>query len=169
MGLSEKFISKNTSLQRQIFRTLREEKDPVIAEKSLRNLSGEFITSLPEDQRNAASSQFEAQIQTMLTPWFRELLAYDPRPTLKAVKCPVLAINGDKDVQVAANENLAAIREALESGGNQHIKIVKLPGLNHLFQTCQTGAVTEYGHIEETIAPVALSLVSDWIRQQMSR
>ena len=108
----------------------------------------------------------EGQLQTVLTPWFRELLAYDPRPALRQVKCAVLAINGAKDLQVAAKQNLAAIREALAAGGNPKVAIKEFAGLNHLFQTCTTGAVSEYGTIEETFNPVALAAVSDWIRQQ---
>jgi fermentation-respiration switch protein FrsA (DUF1100 family) len=80
------------------------------------------------------------------------------------VKCPVLAINGEKDLQVSAKDNLPAIRAALEAGGNHSVKTVELPGLNHLFQTCQTGSPTEYSKIEETFNPAALKLVSDWIR-----
>ena len=107
----------------------------------------------------------EGQVKAVLTPWFGELLAYDPRQTLKAVKCPVLALNGEKDLQVAARENLTAIREALAAGGNAHVKTLELPGLNHLFQACTTGAVAEYAQIEETFNPAALRVISDWIRE----
>jgi fermentation-respiration switch protein FrsA (DUF1100 family) len=100
-----------------------------------------------------------------MSPWFRNLLQYDPRPALRAIKCPVLAINGAKDVQVAARENLDSIRANLLAGGNQRAKAVELPGLNHLLQACETGAISEYGIIEETMNPAALSLIGDWIRQ----
>jgi hypothetical protein len=82
------------------------------------------------------------------------------------VKCPVLAINGEKDVQVAADENLEGIRAGMAAGGNDEVTITKLPGLNHLFQQCTTGAVSEYGTIEETFNPAALAMVSDWILQR---
>jgi fermentation-respiration switch protein FrsA (DUF1100 family) len=94
-----------------------------------------------------------------------ELVRYDPQPVLTRVRCPVLAINGEKDLQVAADENLPGIRKALETGGNLDVQVVELPGLNHLFQTCTTGAPTEYGQIEETFSPKALKVVSGWIRQ----
>jgi fermentation-respiration switch protein FrsA (DUF1100 family) len=79
------------------------------------------------------------------------------------VRVPVLAINGEKDLQVPAKEDLEAIERALKDGGNRDYKIVLLPGLNHLFQTTTTGAVSEYSEIEETIAPVALQTIGDWI------
>ena len=111
----------------------------------------------------------DGQIKRVLVPWFRDILAYDPRPALGAVKCPVLAINGEKDLQVAAKENLTAIREALTAGGNRLVKTVELPGLNHLFQMCQTGSPAEYSRIEETFNPAALKLVSDWIRETTAK
>lgn len=87
----------------------------------------------------------------------------DPTTFWKKVKCPVLALNGDKDVQVAAKENLPAIEKALKSSGNKSVKTVNLPGLNHLFQHCNTGLPSEYGTIEETFSPEALKIITDWI------
>jgi fermentation-respiration switch protein FrsA (DUF1100 family) len=95
--------------------------------------------------------------------WFRYFLSYDPRPVLTKVKVPVLAINGEKDLQVPAKDNLDAIELALKEGGNKDYKIVMLPNLNHLFQTTKTGAPSEYAEIEETIASVALQTIGDWI------
>jgi len=85
---------------------------------------------------------------------------------LSKVKCPVLAINGEKDLQVPPKENLSAIEEALKAGGNQNYSIKELPGLNHLFQTAQTGAPSEYAKIEETISPAVLKLIGNWILEQ---
>jgi fermentation-respiration switch protein FrsA (DUF1100 family) len=82
---------------------------------------------------------------------------------LAKVRCPVLALNGEKDSQVTPRENLPAIEGALRAGGNRDVTARVLPGLNHLFQTAGTGAVTEYAHIEETFAPAALAIVGDWI------
>jgi hypothetical protein len=84
------------------------------------------------------------------------------------VKCPVLAINGDKDVQIP-RENLEAIKAALAAGGNHQCTIRELPGLNHLFQTAETGSPSEYSRIEETLSPTALRVMSDWIRQWASK
>ena len=108
----------------------------------------------------------KVQLQSLLSPWFRFFLTYDPKTTLGKVKCPVLAINGEKDLQVPPQENLSIIKEALQAGGNQNFTIMELPGLNHLFQTAQTGLPAEYAKIEETISPVALKIISDWILQQ---
>jgi fermentation-respiration switch protein FrsA (DUF1100 family) len=88
---------------------------------------------------------------------------YDPGTALRSVSCPVLALNGELDLQVPPAVNLPAITKALEEGGNRDYAVVKLPKLNHLFQTSQTGGPEEYGKIEETIAPVALETISGWI------
>jgi uncharacterized protein len=93
-------------------------------------------------------------------------LAYDVQPYLRKVACPVLAINGSKDCQVPPKENLGGIERALTEGGNRTVTIRELPGLNHLFQTCGTGATSEYIKIEETMSPLALGTVTDWIGKQ---
>ncbi|MCI0525240.1 MAG: hypothetical protein L0Y75_08275 [Acidobacteria bacterium] len=104
----------------------------------------------------------------MNSPWFRYFLTFDPRPALQKVKCPVLALNGENDLQVAVNENLREIEAALKAGGNKDVTIARLPKLNHLFQTSETGSPNEYIKIEETIAPVALKTIGDWILKQTS-
>ena len=111
----------------------------------------------------------EGQIQSVLSPWMRYFLTFDPRGALGHVQCPVLAINGAKDVQVAADVNLPAIEQALRSGGNADVTVRELPNLNHLFQTSKTGAVSEYGQIEETMSPTALALMGDWIETRANR
>ncbi|HEY4759873.1 MAG TPA: hypothetical protein VIH42_04765 [Thermoguttaceae bacterium] len=78
-----------------------------------------------------------------------------------SLKCPVLAINGEKVMQVRSKINIPAIEEALKSGGNTNYLVKELPGLNHPFQTANTGS--EYEFIEETMSPDALKLISSWI------
>ena len=107
--------------------------------------------------------QADADYREMTSPWYRYFLAYDPATALRKVSCPVLAINGDKDTEVPASLNLAAIRAALEEGGNKRFETVELPGLNHLFQTARTGALSEYSQIGETISPSALDRIGTWI------
>jgi fermentation-respiration switch protein FrsA (DUF1100 family) len=75
----------------------------------------------------------------------------------------VLAINGERDLQVSPRENLGAIETALRAGSCRDFTVKELPRLNHLFQTCETGAISEYARIEETIAPLALEEMTQWI------
>jgi pimeloyl-ACP methyl ester carboxylesterase len=115
--------------------------------------------ALPDDVKNAT----RAQIRASNSPWWRFFAAHDPADDLVRVGCPVLAINGSKDLQVRASINLAAIRAGLEAGGNTALTAIEYPGLNHLFQTSATGRLDEYGQIEETISPRVLDDVADWI------
>jgi hypothetical protein len=109
--------------------------------------------------------QFKESTGTLTNPWFRYFLTVDPSLYWKQVKCPVLILNGEKDLQVAADENPPAIEKALKSGKNYSYTTHVLPGLNHLFQHTKTGLPSEYGDIEETFSPDALKIIADWINQ----
>jgi len=104
-------------------------------------------------------------LKELSSPWFRFFLVHDPGEVLQKVTCPVLALNGEKDTQVDPKLNLPIIREALKKAGNKHSSVEEIPGVNHLFQTCRTGGVSEYNSIEETVSPTVLQKVSDWILQ----
>lgn len=103
------------------------------------------------------------------SPWMRYFLRYDPATTLTKIKIPVLALNGGKDVQVRAKENLEGFDKLLTQAGNKNFKTVLLPNLNHLFQNAITGAGTEYINIEETISPEVLDIITKWILELKPR
>ncbi len=169
MGVNEEEIAKSRQFNEKIFSVIKEEEDNEIAKERLRQMVMAYLAELSDEEKDWISDPEEylkAQLQNLLSPWSRFFLTYDPKPTLSKVKCPVLAINGEKDLQVPPKENLSAIEEALKSGGNQDYTIKELPNLNHLFQTAQTGLPTEYAKIEETISPNALKLIGDWILEQ---
>ena len=169
MGVNEEDIAKNRQFNEKIFSLIKEEKDKKTIEEKLRQMFMEDWAELNEEEKSRIGDPevfLEAQLKSLLSPWLKFFLTYDPKPTLNKVKCPVLAINGEKDLQVPPKENLSAIEEALKVGGNQNYTIKELPGLNHLFQTAQTGLPAEYAKIEETISPVALKIISDWILEQ---
>ena len=102
----------------------------------------------------------------MTTLWMQYFLKYDPAPALEKVRCPVLAINGEKDMQVPATINLEAIRKALAKGGNKQVTTKVFPGLNHLFQECKTGLPAEYATIEQTFSPIALEEILKWLKER---
>jgi uncharacterized protein len=167
LGVEAKMIERSSALQREAYALIKSETDKAVLEPKLRALFQKQIAGMkPEHlaKLGITEGKFDSQLQMIQTAWFRGLINYDPRPTLRDVKCPVLALNGEKDIQVAAKVNLAAIREAVAAGKNGNVKVLELPGLNHLFQTCVTGAFTEYAQIEETFSPVALKEISDWVR-----
>ena len=91
------------------------------------------------------------------------IIRFDPCPVLKKVKCPVLAINGENDLQVPSKQNLRAIQSCLAQSGNLNATTKELWYLNHLFQTAETGAINEYYEIEETVSPIALDVIGEWL------
>ena len=109
----------------------------------------------------------EQLARQMSSRWARYLFGYDPATNLKKIRVPVLAMTGSLDVQIPAKDNLPAIKAAL--AGDRDVTVKQLPGLNHLFQTAKTGAPGEYADIQETFAPAALDLMTDWLVQRFAR
>ncbi len=101
-------------------------------------------------------------IEASRSPWMSHLLAYDPATNISKLTCPVLALNGEKDIQVDAVLNLNGIDRAVRAD-NKRVTTQVMPGLNHLFQHCKTCTVAEYAELTETFAPEALQLIGDWL------
>jgi uncharacterized protein len=109
----------------------------------------------------------KAQVNTFTSPWMQYFLKYNPAIILADVKCPVLALNGEKDLQVPSKINLEGIKKGLEKGKNTQVTTKELPNLNHLFQECTTGSPSEYAKIEQTFAPIALNEILNWVLKQV--
>ncbi len=154
-GMPEAQVAQAVEQQRAIFETLRTAKDEAAARTRVAEILG---ASGPVDD-----AVRKPQIDVLFSPWFRAFIAHDPRPVLAKLRVPVLALVGDLDLQVDAEQNLPAIEKALKKGKNRHATTRRMPGLNHLFQPAKTGLPAEYGMIEVTMSPVVLTLVSDWI------
>lgn len=140
--------------------------EPEARKIKLHEYAEQLFSGMSDTEKQATGNSpavIEAQLQSAITPWYRFFIDYDPVPTLKKVTCPVLALNGSKDLQVPPKEDLAAIANALKEAGNRDYTVKELPNLNHLFQNCETGSPTEYGKIEETFSPDALKIMGDWI------
>ncbi len=160
-GITEEQISQNQSLQKAIFDIILNEKD---SSRQVERLQQTYTNGMYDTMNDDQKKAIDARVKAVNTPWFRFFLTYDPYPTLTKVKCPVLALNGEKDLQVPPKENLTAIKKALTEGGNKNFETIELPGLNHLFQHCETGLVAEYAQIEETFSPEVLEIIHNWIR-----
>jgi uncharacterized protein len=162
-GAGPEALAKQRETQEMMFAVLKQEKDNAAAEKKMREEFDKRMAGLSEAEKAQAKQTLEGQIKMVLSPWFRHFLTYDPRPALAKVKCPVLALNGENDLQVPFTENLSEIEATLKAAGNKDVTVMRLPKLNHLFQTSETGLPGEYVKIEETFAPVALKTIGDWI------
>lgn len=156
-GLPEAVIEQRAEVQESVLDVaVVAENDSVAAEQARTILADAGLTG------DAA----EGQIRWLLSPWMKYFLVYDPLLALRDLSIPVLALNGEKDTQVPPTENLLPVEEALLEGGNPDVSAEVLPGLNHLFQTAETGLPTEYAGIEETFSPAALEKIATWILER---
>lgn len=166
-GMPDDEIKQIQQFNRGAFKIVREFYQNDSLTHKLTAYFKENLAALPASQRPQGMPE-EQSIYTLMmqfaNPWMAYFINYDPAPALEKVKCPFLALNGSKDLQVPPKENLSAIENALKKGGNKHVKIVELPNLNHLFQVCETGSPNEYIEIEQTFSPVALNEISGWLK-----
>jgi len=159
-GQAPDVIAANRLLQATMFSIVE---DHSVSE-ALPLLEAALRDQLPAGLTEDGADQFvRGQIAQVNSPWFRFFLTYDPAPALRRVSVPVLALNGSLDLQVPPDQNLPAIRSALEEGGNADITLIELEGLNHLFQPATTGSPTEYVQIETTFDSGALDRISEWV------
>ena len=165
-GVPNKDIESNRRIQDAAFTAIRESKSDAELNAKLDKIRASALAAMaPEERKKPEVEQAFVQARKQFTsPWMRYFVTYDPVPTLRKVKCAVLALNGEKDLQVPVEANLPVIESALRKGGNRDYTIKRLPNLNHLFQTCKTGSPSEYGQIEETLSPKALKIIGDWIK-----
>lgn len=169
MGMSDVEINESKISNEKTFEIVSRSKDSKTIKADLIKYSKENPPNIPSRLLPPGMTKEEfvaAQIDEITSPWFIYFLNYDPATTLEKVTCPVLALNGEKDVQVPSQENLTAISNALKKGGNKNITIKELPNLNHFFQECKTCSLSEYATIDQTFSPIALTEISNWILKQ---
>ena len=171
MGETEENIKENALFKRQIYDIVKEDFPPMERREKLLKLFEAKFDSLTTEEKAQLGESTEIAVDAMLKGvggvWFRYFLNFDPAPYLTRVKCPTLAINGAKDLQVPSAINLKAIKAALEKAPCDDYTIKEFPELNHLFQTAETGAVSEYYTIEETFSPEALAYIQEWISKRI--
>ena len=168
-GMSDAYIQNYRAVNEGVFEMIMQSKDPqslhaemakYIKEK-LKIDGSEIPGGMTEDEF------ISLQVNQILNPWMITFLKFDPATVLEKVKCPVLALNGEKDLQVPPKENLNAIKNAVNRGGNEKVTIKEFPGLNHLFQESKTGLPNEYAEIEQTFSPLVLEEIKNWIAEQI--
>jgi pimeloyl-ACP methyl ester carboxylesterase len=165
-GVSPEDIEINEQFSSQIYEICadyqgEESKEEIIAIfTEMKNSSSEMLkTQLTEEV-------IQQQVRLITSPWMRTFIQIEPKEYLSKVNCPVLAINGEKDFQVVPEVNLEGIKNALKSNNNTDVTINEVKDLNHLFQTSETGSFTEYASNEETLSPIVLEIISDWINER---
>ncbi len=163
-GIPEAALAKSKEINATLFDMVAKSKDPEKLQTQVTTYLNSVIKDLPANEKPQGMSDedlVKTQVSQLCSPWMLFFLTYDPIPALKKVKCPVLAINGEKDLQVPPKENLGPIKKALKK--NKSVTIIEFPGMNHLFQECTTGSPDEYAQIEETLSPKMLKVVGEWL------
>ena len=154
-GAPDSALTQTRIIQETVFGILKTEKDETVAADKLRAALTKL--GLPDSAIKATIAQWNS-------PEMRSMIVFDPAEALRKVKAPVLALNGSRDIQVSAQQNLPAIAAALAQGGNPDFTVAELPGLNHLFQECKKCTFGEYSELEQTFSPKALLIIGDWIQ-----
>jgi len=167
-GMSANDAKENRAVQERLFEIMEKESDPKKIEErlnaemeaSVKKVSG----ALKKSYENEAARKMQARM--LNNGWMKFFLTYDPLPTLMKVKCPTLALWGEKDLQVPPMENVEALKKAVPDWEKRNMTLTVMPGLNHLFQTAGTGSPSEYQALTETFSPNALTEISTWILKQ---
>lgn len=153
MNVDETIWKKEIEQNKQIFNIINSESDKEIIKTKIYDL----LSANNDDQK---VKQIVAQVTS---DWFISFIKLDIQDYLAKISIPVLALNGDKDIQVNADINITAIKNTIESNGNENVTTKIYPQLNHLFQKCNKCTIDEYGELEETFNPEVLQDITNWI------
>lgn len=167
-GLTEEQLEEAKVANQDIYDILKSDVDLSEVKKIISAYFKKNVAKIPESERPSTEELDKAikqEVNGIATPWLCYFLKHDPKENLKKVKCPVLVLNGEKDIQVSADLNTQAIAKALKEGGNKKVTVQILPGLNHLFQHCTSCKLEEYSLIDETFSPEVLDIMSKWIKE----
>ena len=162
MGINKQVIENNQQIFTGVYEIILNEnlEKEVLSDTLSHYFTSKYGIALPENQKNALVNQLSSL-------WMIDFIRLDPAVYLEKVTCPILAINGDKDLQVPSKENLEIIEHIFKNSENTKVTIKEFENLNHLFQECETGAISEYATIEQTISPIALKEILNWINIQV--
>lgn len=169
-GVAEEELQKLLGINKGAFELMVNTPDPITLRKKLTEYMLIVMKDLPAEGRAEGMSDEDYSkqlVDEIMQPWMYQFLVYDPALALKKVNCPVLAMNGERDLQVLAQPNLDAIKASLDLARNKDLTIIKFSNLNHLFQECVTGLPAEYGQIEQTLSPEMLEKLGEWVEGQV--
>lgn len=169
-GVSEENVRLACSINRRIYDMIIQTDDTGKLADDISAYMRQVIEQYPGIKPSGMDEDSYVIYQTRQASdaWMRYFIRLDPAVALEKVSCPVLALNGEKDLQVLSQPNLKAIGDALSKGGNSRVTTREYAGLNHMFQQCTTCSTYEYGVIEQTFSPAVLNDISAWIKSQVS-
>lgn len=162
--MTEKEIENSVAINRRIYEVLKKSKSKEIAAEKLTTLWDGLSAQLTDEEKvkfNMTPENKFTAIQTFSSPWFYTLFHINPKKYLKKIKTPVLAISGEKDLQIEGIQTFIYMQQYLKN--NPLNEFHPMPGLNHLLQPCTTGSPDEYPLIETTVAPQVLDDIVRWM------
>ena len=162
--MTEKEIQNSIAINKRIYEVIKKSKSKEEVSTRLATLWDNLSAQLTDEEKvkyNMTPENKFTAIQTFSSPWFYTLFHISPQKYLKKIKTPVLAISGEKDLQVKGIETFINMQRYMKE--NPKSEFQPMPGLNHLLQPCTTGSPDEYGHIETTIAPEVLEGIVRWL------
>ena len=169
-GASKEAAKERAAENRKLTGLVAAGADTAEVRDMVRTVVGEQMKSLPPAERDNLEKNLDTlvdgQTRSIMSPWMRFFITYDPRPTLAKVTVPVLALYGEKDLQVPPDQSVSELEKALKQAGNHDVTVRVYPKLNHLFQTAETGAVSEYYTNEETFNDAPLDKMQSWILER---
>ncbi len=167
-GATKTELENSRKINQKIYNIVLQTKDNKLLQEKLKPILTEEVNKIADKDlpENTTKQQLiVAQLYQISNPWMQNFISYDPIPTLRKIKCPVLAINGSLDLQVPSQLNLNSIQKNITSNGNKSITIKEYKNLNHLFQTAITGNTDEYATNEETFNQKVIDDIVNWIKK----
>jgi len=167
-GIEAEEIELNAKINKEAYALINayDENETSSLKNELRKYFNGVIEVYPEITENMSMGKpqyIKAMVSAYSNPWMVYFLRFKPEMHLKNLKLPILALYGEKDVQVSAPENAKKMKSLILKK-NLKNEVITFPKMNHLFQTSETGNIAEYAEIEETISPKVLLKVKDWIK-----
>jgi pimeloyl-ACP methyl ester carboxylesterase len=172
---SEQEINDALSVNKRIYEIVKSGKDLASFRPELENQVRREVDAMKPERRESIKdadayikARVDATIKQVQNPWFKYFLTYDPEPALEKVRCPVLALFGERDLQVPAEMDKTAMEKALRKGGNKDFTMKIMPKANHLFLTAVTGSPSEYATMKKEFVPGFLETMTDWILRHVT-
>lgn len=165
MGSSEVFITKEIEFDKGIMKLINASASDSL-KRNLEKYTSEYFKKNPKfaSDHGMTETYYKTLIvESYSSPWLSNFIKYDPKNALESLECPLFALNGEKDLQVPAKENLEVLEHISTIDSSKKFTLKSYPGLNHLFQECKTGTLMEYGQIEQTLSPQVLQDIAEWI------
>jgi hypothetical protein len=174
-GINETTITKYQDILDSTMRILKDAHNKKRAKQDIAKMYTECSNKIEDPERNSMlkigydfPKDPDAFAELVYSPGWNDFLTYEPSIIIKEIKCPILVLVGEKDMQVPSKDHFKAIRSALKEGRTKDYTVKELPGLNHLFQSAITGSPIEYEKIEETISPIALKTIMEWLLKRVN-